>query len=134
MSFLIWCILCLEDFHMLFEKKHSEILGELFLTLQKSDVFYQGQAPASNYMFKVNNRNTSEHISKWTYLAPCSSVSHVNFEEVNAGWETYLLSKILFNCPFFSKLILFSHICLEEPLTTTKSETWSFKPLTFKCC
>ena len=69
---------------------------------------------AGNYMFKVNNRNTvtrceiySELTIKiperrhwhrsgtfvvnfeqlWTYFTPCSSVSIVNFEQVNAGWE-----------------------------------------------
>ena len=51
--------------------------------------------PAGIYMFKVNNRNTrtrSEICSKltiktlWTYCTTCSSVSIVNFEQVNAGW------------------------------------------------
>ena len=32
-------------------------------------------------MFKVNNKDTR------TYFTPCSSVSIVNFEQVNAGWE-----------------------------------------------
>ena len=32
-------------------------------------------------MFKVNNRNTK------TRYTPCFSVSIVNFEQVNAGWE-----------------------------------------------
>ena len=39
-------------------------------------------------MFKVNNRNTRtrcEICSKLT-ITPCSSVSIVNFEQVNAGW------------------------------------------------
>ena len=31
-------------------------------------------------MFKVNNNDTR------TYFTPCSSVSIVNFEHVNAGW------------------------------------------------
>ena len=34
--------------------------------------------PAGNYMFKVNNRNT--------IFTTCSSVSFVNFEQVNADW------------------------------------------------
>ena len=47
--------------------------------------------PAGNCMFKVNNRNTRtrcEICSKLTitYFTPCSSVSIVNFEQVNAGW------------------------------------------------
>ena len=36
----------------------------------------------------------------WTYSAPCSSVSIVNFEQINAGWEAKLcttLLKILLN-------------------------------------
>ena len=31
-------------------------------------------------MFKVNSKDTR------TYFTPCSSVSIVNFEQVNAGW------------------------------------------------
>ena len=50
-------------------------------------------------MFKFNNWNTrtsckiSSKVSLmltlklWTYFAPCSSVSIVNFEHVIAGWE-----------------------------------------------
>ena len=42
-------------------------------------------------MFKVNNKNTRticEICSKLTitYFTPCSSVSIVNFEQVNGGW------------------------------------------------
>ena len=47
-------------------------------------------------MFKVNNRNTRticEICSKLTikipYFTPCSSVSTVNFEQVNAGWVDF---------------------------------------------
>ena len=58
--------------------------------------------PAGNYMFKVNNRNTRtrcEICSKLAikiperrqrpYFTPCSSVSIVNFQHVNAGWEIF---------------------------------------------
>ena len=64
--------------------------------------------PAGNYMLRVNNKNTRtrcEICSKLTmvsllqtsgvflqlrtYFTPCSSVSMVNFEQVNAGWVTY---------------------------------------------
>ena len=67
--------------------------------------------PAGNYMFKVNTRNTrarceicSELTTKipkrqasfqclccwlWTYFTPCSLVSFVNFEQVDAGWEPF---------------------------------------------
>ena len=46
-------------------------------------------------MFKVNNKDTrlTSMVSFWcrycerrTYFTPCSSVSIVNFEQVNAGW------------------------------------------------
>ena len=33
-------------------------------------------------MFKVNNK-----VTRTTAMASCSSVSIVNFEQVNAGWE-----------------------------------------------
>ena len=57
--------------------------------------------PNGNYMFKVNNRNTrtrSEIFSKLTIKIPerrlaCSSVSIVNFEQVNAGWVDILNTK-----------------------------------------
>ena len=43
--------------------------------------------PAGNYMFKVNNNVNFQHISHL-----CSSVSIVNFEQVNAGCvEEYLI-------------------------------------------
>ena len=35
-------------------------------------------------MFKVKNKDNLF----WTYFTPCSSVSFVNFEHVNAGWVT----------------------------------------------
>ena len=72
--------------------------------------------PAGNYMFKVNNRNTRTRrkiCSKltiktperrlycwlWTCSTPCSSVSFVNFEKVNAGWggTTLLKTRTHFN-------------------------------------
>ena len=40
--------------------------------------------PVGNYMFKGNNRNTR---TRYEYFTPCCSVSIVNFEQVNAGWE-----------------------------------------------
>ena len=54
------------------------------------DIFY----PAGIYMFKVINRNTRtrcETCPKLTNLAPCTSVSIVNFEQVNAGWVNMTL-------------------------------------------
>ena len=41
----------------------------------------QESNPVGNYMFKVNNRNAR------TRCEICSSVSIVNFEQVNADWE-----------------------------------------------
>ena len=35
-------------------------------------------------MFKVNNKDTRTT----PYFTPCSSVSIVNFEQVDAGWNT----------------------------------------------
>ena len=51
--------------------------------------------PAGSYMSKVKNRNTKTRCqicSKLTikipcYSTPCSSVSIVNFEQLNAGWD-----------------------------------------------
>ena len=54
--------------------------------------------PAGNYMLKVNNRNTRCEIcsklttkipERRTFFTPCSSISIVNFEQVNAGWDNY---------------------------------------------
>ena len=43
-------------------------------------------------MFKINNRNMRRSgtfiVNFETYFTPCSSVSIVNFEHVNAGWNT----------------------------------------------
>ena len=53
--------------------------------------------PAGNYMFKVNNRNTRKRCEICLKLTiktperrftPFSTVSIVNFEQVNAGWES----------------------------------------------
>ena len=39
-------------------------------------------------MFKVNNKDTIlVSLLLFTYFAPCSTVSFVNFEQVNASWE-----------------------------------------------
>ena len=37
-------------------------------------------------MFKVNNKDQND---VWTYFTPCSCVSIVNFEQVNAGWVSF---------------------------------------------
>ena len=50
-------------------------------------------------MFNVNNKDTRTmplasfwylYCSLWTYFYPCSTVSIVNFEQVNAGWGNWL--------------------------------------------
>ena len=43
-------------------------------------------------MFKINNKDTRKasfwclYCQLWTYFTPCSTVSIVNFEQVNADW------------------------------------------------
>ena len=82
--------------------------------------------PAGSYMFKVNNRNTrtmSEICSKlpidtrktpmtsfwclycvlWTYLTPCSSVSIINFEQINTGRVRNILKVEIFIIIFWPK-------------------------------
>ena len=72
--------------------------------------YVEDDIPSGNYMLKINNRNTRtrcEICSKltikimasfwclcflWTYFTPSSSVSIVNFETVNAGWEDVISS------------------------------------------
>ena len=57
--------------------------------------------PVGNYMFKVNNRNTRTcclYCWLWTYFRPCSSVSIVNFEQVNAGVVTSMIVLQCISC------------------------------------
>ena len=54
-------------------------------------------------MFNVNNKDTrTTPMAPYTYFTPCSSVSNVNFEHVNAGWVllyfTHLADVIKFMC------------------------------------
>ena len=64
----------------------------------------RGVNPAGNCMFKVKNRNTRarcEICSKLTiktYVTPGFSVSIINFEQVNAGWEGVIHSPVIFDC------------------------------------
>ena len=37
-------------------------------------------------MFKVNNKDTLTLLLTVNIFKPCSTVSFVNFEQVNAGW------------------------------------------------
>ena len=62
-------------------------------------------------MFKVNNRNTRTRCEIWSkltiktperrYFTPCSSVFIVNFEQVNAGWEDVLVTKVQYQFHHF---------------------------------
>ena len=75
--------------------------------------------PPGNYMFKVNNgktRTRCEICSKlskkipvkylycllWTYVTPCSGVSIVNFEQVNAGCYYFSHSANHVGCPIIT--------------------------------
>ena len=60
--------------------------------------------PAGNYLLKVYSKTTRTRCEKyvckvnskdisWTYFTPCSCVSIVNFEEVNAGWVIIIAKK-----------------------------------------
>ena len=42
-------------------------------------------------MFKVNNKDTrTTPMPQWTYIIPCSRVSIIKFEQVNAHWRVQL--------------------------------------------
>ena len=46
--------------------------------------------PVWNYMIKVNNRNSRTRckiLLTFNIFQPCSSISIVNFEQVNIGWD-----------------------------------------------
>ena len=57
--------------------------------------FHRVNNTAGNYMFKINNKDTRATPNNFT---TCSSVSIINFTEVNAGREDYvnLIIKLLF--------------------------------------
>ena len=50
----------------------------------------QNCIPAGNYLFNVNNRNTRKRCQICSNLAPFSSVSIVNFEQVNVNQSSVL--------------------------------------------
>ena len=54
-------------------------------------------------MFKVNNKDTIK--THWAYFTPCSRVSIVNFEQVNAGWVAFFILRIIEL--FISKVCIF---------------------------
>ena len=49
-------------------------------------------------MLKVNNANTRTRYEICSKFTPCSSVSIVNFEQVNAGWDGLAILKTLTHC------------------------------------
>ena len=59
-------------------------------------------------MFKVNDEEIklTSIFNTWTYLAPCSSISIVNFEQVNVDWEYKSIIDITcsFNIPKINRL------------------------------
>ena len=64
-----------------------------------SKYFKKGPFPVDIYLFKVNNRNSRTRCEiytkltiKTTYFTPCSSVSIVDFEQVNADWVTAFIN------------------------------------------
>ena len=63
--------------------------------------------PAGNYMFKVNNRKDGvvlvSLLLTLTYFTPCSSVSIVTFDQVNAGCLLFeVLNLFLAIPPFYT--------------------------------
>ena len=98
-----WPISLIQNYQFKFESEF-DIKFELEFEIEFSFYVSLKLNPASNFMFKVNNINTirrCEICSKltikiperhlwylysqlWTYFTPCSSVSIVNFEQVNA--------------------------------------------------
>ena len=50
-------------------------------------------------MFKVNNKDT--RTTPMAYFTPCSSVSVVNLEQVNDGWENKCFPLISYYLQFF---------------------------------
>ena len=76
----------------MFRTSHSEKKVRDRLQISFLIVSEQLTSPANSYLFKVNNRNTRtrcEICSKLTVKTPerRSSVSIVDFEQVNADWS-----------------------------------------------
>ena len=102
--------------------------------------------PADNYMFKVNrNVKTRYEICseltiktpdrrRWccrTYFTPCSSVSIVNFEQVNAGWvlgSNLQMSCFAFasKCPNPLQPRKMCEICSKSTLKKLERRHWRF--------
>ena len=101
--------------------------------------------PAGIYLLKVNNRNTRtrcEICSKLTINTPerrHSSVSIVNFEQVNAGWvccdQPVIIATICIQIYSESSFSLYKHGCqahcaLQKAAIFLKKSQCSRKPIT----
>ena len=97
-------LFCFGSYEYLWNNLHadwwSSVCEILFLCIKS-------QIPAGIYLLKVNKRNTRTrceicskltinnrppgvvlvYLLTLTYFTPCSSVSFVNFQQVNAGWD-----------------------------------------------
>ena len=82
-------------------------------------------------IFKANNKDTKTMpMSLLTYFTPGSSVSIVNFEQVNAGWVVYILMKIWLTLVYYFIRIVVNVfnidrmkqlVCLENSFLVTSS-------------
>ena len=84
------CITCIKNYSFIgafwISSKHFEYLIFLYTINPTSRSKY----PACIYLLKVNPF-WCLYCYLWTYFAPCSSVSIVNFVQVNAGWVSVIL-------------------------------------------
>ena len=60
---------------------------KLFQSVTGSTDFDKKLLQSATGIAKCDNCYKVRHI--WTYFTPCSNVSIVNFEKVNAGWVAY---------------------------------------------
>ena len=111
----------------------SDVLEKKFLVWETIEYFNWGVISVGYCMFKVNNKNTRTRckicsklttktpewldwhrygvsiINFWTCFTPCSSVSIVNFEQVNAGWDMMepFLASAPIQCFYLSRPFFF---------------------------
>ena len=111
----------------------SDVLEKKFLVWETIEYFNWGVISVGYCMFKVNNKNTRTRckicsklttktpewldwhrygvsiINFWTCFTPCSSVSIVNFEQVNAGWDMMepFLASAPIQCFYLIRLFFF---------------------------
>ena len=79
----------------------ERLLANLYIKFGVCETFLNNDIPVNIYLFKVNNRNTtkrceiSSNLTIKTYFTPFSSVSIVDWEQVNANRDYYFLSLLL---------------------------------------